>query len=120
MNARGGRKLIGSLLAGALLSLVGCAQPVAPVNAWEERDHPVSKAAGPRSGVLLFDRVASDRYSPEDFAWRSGWPCVRSGVSGGEIIWYEERFHDREGWPFTRYHWAYRRFDTRRTGVIFR
>ena len=120
MRRRRGKKLIGWSLVGSLFSVVGCAQPAASVNACGEENRPVSEFARPRSCVLLFDRVASDSYSPQDFVWRSGWPSVRDGVSGGEIIWYEERFHDREGWPFTRYNWAYRHFETRRTGVELR
>ncbi len=86
---------LGMICAAALvLSVGGCAH--------------TPRRIAPRA-ALLFDAVPSS-YDPAQWAQRATWLKAPSHFSDGEVVYYRERFYDRQGNGFGTRDYFTRRF----------
>ncbi len=71
------------------------------------------------SPYVLFDRYAGATHA-EELAPRPDWPAVETGTRLREAIFFKEHFIDRQSGTRHAFNTFYRRFTTRRAGVIVR
>lgn len=83
--------------------------------------------AGRPTSSLLFDRATGPALQPgirpitaEDFACRSLWPSTSGYYSGGEVVFFRERYYDHQDGGTKPTNYVDRHFESYRTGMSFR
>ena len=100
-------------LIATIAALAGCASlERAPATL-----HPNRFLAG--SSFLLFNRLPGNTHAGA-IPPRPAWPVALSGARVREHIFFVERFEDRQGHNLRSDNTFYRRFTTRREGIIER